>query len=746
MKRAFEFLVLGLVLLLAAEHARFYFPFLSDDALISLRYAERLLEGHGLTWTDGERVEGYTDLAWVLLTALLGLLRVDLIVAARALGTLGAAAAIVFTALRPERPTSISAARALTGSLMLALSGPLAVWAVGGLEHGFQTGVLIAAAWLVMRQQPGVATPRREQVALGVLLVLLAWLRADGVVLIGGLLLGNVLRFFSWAALRRSIGLGLAPLGAVLLQLAFRRLYYGAWVPNTALVKVSFSLARVELGLAHVHAWLGFGVMLLIATGLALVVQFKRDRRWAIPLVTSIGWVSYVVIVGGDIFPAWRQLLLGLAPLGLVIAEGGDAWWERTAFKRGWLRWASRLALLALWSVLALEYRRAQRLDPQNKRGLDERWEFDGASLGPFMKEAWGTRKPLLAVDAAGALPYFSKLPSLDLLGLNDRYIATHPPPGLTVSTGHEFGDGAYVWSRKPDILSMCGAGGGRAACYLSGRQMMAHPEFQAQYQLIRWHSVFSRDMTGELWVRREGGPIGVERTADRLIVPGWLLAQSSGFAELHEGKLQALVNPVASAHLNQLRVPAGSWRITAANAQVGVLCEGRSVARDSLERLVVEMSREGHLDLLVGAGESVFVEQLVLERTGEAPNVRCDPAAQPPVLEVDVAQLAGSAVQGGYYLQPHGLKLTRGLTARVRLEPGHASRYHLSVDGNDLYRFRFLAGSEVLGERSLPDQPVAGLSLHYLDVPVATEVIEVEVSGGDGTGSIGHLVAAPSR
>ena len=79
MKRAAQFLVLGLVLLVGAGHVWFYAPFISDDAFISLRYAERLLQGHGLTWTDGERVEGYTDLAWVLLTALLGALRIDLI-------------------------------------------------------------------------------------------------------------------------------------------------------------------------------------------------------------------------------------------------------------------------------------------------------------------------------------------------------------------------------------------------------------------------------------------------------------------------------------------------------------------------------------------------------------------------------------------------------------------------------------------------------------------------------------------
>ncbi len=48
-------LLSALVLLL---HARSYLPLVYDDSLISLRYAKRLLQGHGLTWTDGEVVEG----------------------------------------------------------------------------------------------------------------------------------------------------------------------------------------------------------------------------------------------------------------------------------------------------------------------------------------------------------------------------------------------------------------------------------------------------------------------------------------------------------------------------------------------------------------------------------------------------------------------------------------------------------------------------------------------------------------
>ena len=43
-----------------------YYPYVPDDAFISLRYARRLIQGLGLTFTEGERVEGYSNLLWVL--------------------------------------------------------------------------------------------------------------------------------------------------------------------------------------------------------------------------------------------------------------------------------------------------------------------------------------------------------------------------------------------------------------------------------------------------------------------------------------------------------------------------------------------------------------------------------------------------------------------------------------------------------------------------------------------------------
>jgi arabinofuranosyltransferase len=46
------------------------YDYVVDDAYISFRYARNLIEGHGLVFNPGEKVEGYTNFLWVLIIAM----------------------------------------------------------------------------------------------------------------------------------------------------------------------------------------------------------------------------------------------------------------------------------------------------------------------------------------------------------------------------------------------------------------------------------------------------------------------------------------------------------------------------------------------------------------------------------------------------------------------------------------------------------------------------------------------------
>ena len=60
-------LLLPLACILAYWQWR-YAGYVKDDTFISMRYARNLALGHGLVFNYGDKLEGYTNFLWVLLT------------------------------------------------------------------------------------------------------------------------------------------------------------------------------------------------------------------------------------------------------------------------------------------------------------------------------------------------------------------------------------------------------------------------------------------------------------------------------------------------------------------------------------------------------------------------------------------------------------------------------------------------------------------------------------------------------
>ena len=572
--RTWLFPALGVLL---ALHAAWYWPFLSDDALISLSYARRWVMGHGLTWTTGERVEGYTDFLWVVLVGVAGRLGFDYIWSARALDFIGVLSAVALVGVSPVSGRWLGS-RLATGGLILVASAPMAVWSIGGLEHGFMAGVLALGLLMLARSAESEAD-RRTALTCGLPLAALALLRADGIVLVASALLGACfVPRPSRGSVIRAFYQGVLPAIAVLGQLAFRRWYYDAWLPNSGAAKLAFSADRLWFGLAYLgrgYAALAFALT-LAAIATALLARAGLQRRVVIAWAVVGGWSLYLLLVGGDIFPGWRQLVFVLVALALIVASAGE---QAAPFPRSHgVAFAVAMALHA----------GVQFLDSENRRAKAELWEWDGYAIGTLLKTAFGARSPLLAVDAAGALPYWSELPSLDMLGLNDRYLAYHPPPSFgSGQIGHELGDGAYVLSRAPDLIAFNNAGGARDPAFLSGRQMLADPEFSRRYQSIRVQGPVGNRAFADLWIRREEGKLGVIRTPDRIAVPGYFFSSqlSNAVSRLDaSGRLVAQISAQQPGRLPPLELPTGRYRLRwlpdDRSLRIGLRCGSTSMAR----------------------------------------------------------------------------------------------------------------------------------------------------------------------
>jgi hypothetical protein len=63
-----------------------------------------------------------------------------------------------------------------------------------------------------------------------------------------------------------------------------------------------------------------------------------------------------------------------------------------------------------------------------------------------------------IAVVAAGAVPYESRLETIDMLGISDEHIAHRDVPLGSMAAGHEKYDSGYVLDREPDIIVLSDA------------------------------------------------------------------------------------------------------------------------------------------------------------------------------------------------------------------------------------------------------------------------------------------------
>jgi len=456
------------------------FRFTQDDAYISLQYARNLVEGHGLVFNVGERVEGYSNFAWTLLLALLLRLGLPAMEIARGLGVLAVAGALVVAA---RFAAGIAGWGGAVGTaLLVAACSALALWSTSGMETGFHTLVVTVA---LVRAFPARPTARTRRVAT-LLFVLAAFTRPDAPLFFGtwiGLRGIDVLR-------RRAaggdslpaIGRDLALFGALLLPWAAWKLaYYGELLPNTYYAKAGFSRAYVARGLAEAREYAAAYGAWLVAPALALAAARHPEHGARIRRLLALPGAHAVWVVfgaGGDVLPFFR-FWLPILPLGCALVAVGagvvaDAADGALARRRG----AAVVLVAAALSAVGL----ARNWGPiQSRRHAmdDGMTRAIGTWLGRHLPPGES-----VAATPIGAVAYFSRRPVIDMLGLVDREIARRPEPleGLEDTWKEKKYNAASVLRRRPGaILFSTGvrpSAAGEQALFL-------YEDFQAAYYAL---------------------------------------------------------------------------------------------------------------------------------------------------------------------------------------------------------------------------------------------------------------------
>jgi hypothetical protein len=273
------------------------------------------------------------------------------------------------------------------------------------------------------------------------------------------------------------------------------RALYGAWLPNTYYVKSDAGLTNVVGGIRYlVHAGARYAPVLLALAFAAGRIKLRQPRsaragdargRAGMLLAVAAAWIIYVALQGGDNLVGGRVLLPALPLLYTAVAAlSADVRPRDLA-----------LATALIGALLVVGYARDERVQK-----LSSVWRRNHEilrSTGIYLRDHFppGTK---VALNAAGIVPYYSGLPTIDMLGLNDRHIARSGKRDRSRRFGHQAGDGAYVLRERPAVILFGGTPSELPGQYVSDQEIWNSPEFRGSYVLVEWEGIGPAYVRGE--------------------------------------------------------------------------------------------------------------------------------------------------------------------------------------------------------------------------------------------------------
>ncbi len=420
-----------------------------DDAYISFRYARNLVEGHGLVFNPGERVEGYSNFLWVMLMA-----------AGLKLGippeqfSIVLAFPIFLACLLLSFLIGRRVLRSRTrGLLLMALVGTnwtIVSFAFSGMETALQLLEFLAAAYIVLDGLER-GWNRRRSLALSITLNIALLTRPDGVVL-------AVIALAAWHKTKQDFKLrDLFVIGIPFLLLfvpcyIWKVGYYHALLPNSFHAKVQ-GLNGLPYGLLLIYL---YSITYLLFPHLVfLIIQgrdiFRKNAGVQFMGTLILVWALYVIAVGGD-FMEFRFLVPVMPLLLVVILYSISTHALNRRLKYG------LIICLFLGTVNdSLAFGRVIE-----GMGIQPVFELTALPKGPVtncigigkkLDEFFGGSDVTIATAAAGAIPYYSKLKTVDMLGINDAMVPLigeklSPMPGH-----HKIAPLSYLVERRVNLI-----------------------------------------------------------------------------------------------------------------------------------------------------------------------------------------------------------------------------------------------------------------------------------------------------
>ena len=421
-----------------------------DDAYISFRYAKNLVEGRGLVFNPGERVEGYTNFLWTLVAAIPIWLGVSVEQFLHVI-TAASAGVAVWATYRLGRLVFRRDDIAMVGAILVGTNATFLSFATSGLETMPQTA-LLALAVCTVASNPKTLPSVRAVVTFSALGAVALLIRLDSTVVVGPVVVLWLLQMRRAGADWQSVVRRLAPGAAMAMVLlvpwfVWKVSYYGEWVPNTFFAK-SDSSALNPMGVIFLAMFV-ITFFLFVPVGV-LASKFASLAKPPQRLLTSIVvlWCCYIVYAGGD-WMDFRFMVAVMPYLYLLLA------WSALSLRAQWFQIAT-LTCCLIGSGVHWFYPGAANVDGLSTVRLltvqnPPNWVTEGKALGRYFPGGLDREHQVtISVVAAGAVPYFSDLPAIDMVGLTDASVARE---GLTIPYSSGIGKPGHLRISTMDYL-----------------------------------------------------------------------------------------------------------------------------------------------------------------------------------------------------------------------------------------------------------------------------------------------------
>jgi arabinofuranosyltransferase len=432
--------------------------FIVDDAFISFRYARNFVNGFGLVWNPGESpLEGYTNFLWVLLMSIHLYFSKDPIVFSYVVGISCFIATLLVT-LKLSSMLFSSRGPAFLVIILLASNPTFRSFSTSGLETMSQSLIITSiVAIMVLCLNDHYWTVRRV-ISLSLLASMAMLTRLDSLVIL--VVVGPV-AFLSILHEDKSkktklgrILAGILPFSIIVgTWLIWKLQYYGNLLPNTYYVRVS-SLYTILNGLIYVYAFLVAYMLVPMAfIGIVSLPKIIKLKNTSMLMISSlvILWCMYVIILAGGDWMEFR-FMVPIIPLLFILI----IWLVMVFVKNNGVRLALLLVLLIAPVNYGIPFQqsRYQAADLNSIAELHgdvQPWINIGKKLGQAFEFSNEVR---IATLTAGAIPYFSRLPTIDMAGLNDKWVAKNGVLVWRATPGHQRqADLAYLIQSKVNLV-----------------------------------------------------------------------------------------------------------------------------------------------------------------------------------------------------------------------------------------------------------------------------------------------------